>query len=122
MPGRRRKLTKEKIEELFKLAEIGCTQREIAYILKIDESQLRRAYAPEYEAGISKLKESLRRTQIELAKAGNVSMLVWLGKQYLGQTDKLSVPEKLEDLSDDELRVLARRALGSQVTKFPKPA
>lgn len=30
---------------------------------------------------------SIRRKQFEMAMAGDRSMLVWLGKQYLGQTD-----------------------------------
>jgi len=32
---------------------------------------------------------SLRRLQWQLAQEGNATMLVWLGKNYLGQTDKL---------------------------------
>jgi hypothetical protein len=33
-------------------------------------------------------KISLRQWQWKAAEKGNVSMLIWLGKQYLGQTDK----------------------------------
>jgi len=33
-------------------------------------------------------KMSIRRLQFEKAKEGNTTMLIWLGKQYLGQTDK----------------------------------
>jgi hypothetical protein len=33
-------------------------------------------------------KELLRRTQFDKALSGNVVMLIWLGKQYLGQADK----------------------------------
>ena len=34
---------------------------------------------------------SLRRKQFETALAGNVTMMVWLGKQYLGQKDKTEI-------------------------------
>ncbi len=34
---------------------------------------------------------SLRRLQWKAAKENNVTMLIWLGKQYLGQTDKQEV-------------------------------
>ena len=34
---------------------------------------------------------SLRRKQYELAMAGNATMLIFLGKQYLGQSDKREV-------------------------------
>ena len=33
-------------------------------------------------------KTSLRRWQYEAAKRGNASLLIWLGKQYLGQKDR----------------------------------
>jgi hypothetical protein len=57
---------------------------------------------------------SLRRKQMELAMKGNVTMLIWLGKQYLGQTDKQQVAGdfhhehdhefQYESLGDEELR------------------
>jgi hypothetical protein len=31
---------------------------------------------------------SLRRLQAKKAAEGNVTMLIWLGKQYLGQSDR----------------------------------
>ena len=33
-------------------------------------------------------KISLRRKQMQIAMAGNVTMLIWCGKQFLGQKDK----------------------------------
>ena len=36
-------------------------------------------------------KIALRKKQIEMAMDGNVQMLIWLGKQYLGQQDKQEV-------------------------------
>ena len=36
-----------------------------------------------------KEKIELRQKQWELAMMGNVQMLIWLGKQYLGQSDKV---------------------------------
>ena len=35
--------------------------------------------------------ELLRRTQFDIAMGGNVTMLIWLGKQYLGQQDTSSI-------------------------------
>ena len=40
------------------------------------------------------MKLSLRHWQMNAAKSGNVQMLIWLGKQYLGQRD--AVEEKIE--------------------------
>lgn len=36
-------------------------------------------------------KTSLRRAQFELAMKGNPTMLIWLGKQYLGQNEHTEV-------------------------------
>ena len=41
-----------------------------------------------------KEKIELREKQWELAMMGNVQMLIWLGKQYLGQSDKPQVKEE----------------------------
>lgn len=38
---------------------------------------------------LSKMRVKLLQKQFEVAMGGNVSMLIWLGKQVLGQTDKL---------------------------------
>jgi len=42
--------------------------------------------------------ELIRKKQFDLAMSGNSSMLVWLGKQYLGQQEKreLSIPQLAE--------------------------
>jgi hypothetical protein len=62
------------------------------------------------EKGRSILKMSLRREQVRLAKQGDRTMLIWLGKQYLGQSERHEVYERKIDyasLSDEELEALA---------------
>jgi len=77
-------------ELIKKLSHIQCTQEETATMLDVDVRTLQRdeefcrIYKKEHEGG----KMSLRRMQWKAADKGNVSMLIWLGKQYLGQTDK----------------------------------
>ena len=39
-------------------------------------------------------KASLRRMQWKTAQKGNVTMQIWLGKQYLGQTDKSDIKQE----------------------------
>ncbi len=46
-------------------------------------------FAEVYRQKAGKGKISLRRKQYEIAMTGNVTMLIWLGKQYLGQSDKM---------------------------------
>lgn len=70
------------------LASFGCTQDEIAIACGISESTLKRNGREELDAGYAEMKRSLRRWQYEAAKDGNTALLIWLGKQYLGQKDK----------------------------------
>ena len=71
------------------LAAIGCKTTEIATIVGASVDTLDRRYAAEIEKGRTNLRASLRRWQLEAAKKGNVAMLIWLGKQMLGQTEKI---------------------------------
>jgi hypothetical protein len=64
------------------------TQEDCAAVLKISVDTLQRRYLEPYNAGLQKCKASLRRKQFELAQAGNVTMLIWLGKNLLGQKDR----------------------------------
>ena len=52
------------------------------------------AFRSAYDRGFGRLKISLRRQQIESAKAGNTAMLIWLGKQLLEQADKREIREE----------------------------
>jgi hypothetical protein len=39
---------------------------------------------------------TLRELQLKAAQDGNVTMLIWLGKQYLGQSDKQDIKAELK--------------------------
>ena len=84
--GRPRKQIDE--AKLFVLASLGLTTPEIAAVLECSPDTLERNYADQMAQGKEKCKASLRRKQFELAMAGNATMLIWLGKQMLGQKDK----------------------------------
>lgn len=52
---------------------------------------------------------NLLRKQYDVAMTGNVSMLIWLGKQYLGQTDKIESQETFElvtEFTKDETSIV----------------
>lgn len=56
----------------------------------------------------------LREKQFEVAMNGDKTMLVWLGKQRLNQTEKQTIQHNLDNvelskLSDSELEQLAAR-------------
>lgn len=76
-------------KQVEKLASYGLTNKEIAEALGFDDSTLKRKFENFLTKGKANLKQRLKRKQIEVAMNGNVSMLIWLGKQYLGQAEKL---------------------------------
>ncbi len=82
---------------LMSLAAEGYTQVEIATFLGIGERTLSTFLATNPEArdaldrGTILVHASLRRQQIKQALAGDATMLIWLGKQYLGQKDQRHV-------------------------------
>lgn len=78
-------------EQVQKLAAIGCTDKEIGEIVGCSHDTLTRRFKQELVEGRATGKASLRRKQWEVALSGNVTMLIWLGKQQLGQTDKQEV-------------------------------
>ena len=45
-----------------------------------------------------KIRINLRKKQYDVAMAGNVSMLIWLGKNDLGQTDKQELEHKIDEI------------------------
>tara|TARA_Y100000401_G_C8250653_1_gene187971 strand:- start:312 stop:641 length:330 start_codon:yes stop_codon:yes gene_type:complete len=86
---------KKKIEEskVEQLASFGCTNTEIASFFNVNESTIRRGFAEYLTKGRDKGKIRLRQMQWKAAEGGNVSMLIWLGKQVLGQTEQPTLTE-----------------------------
>ena len=76
-------------KQVEKLASYGLTNKEISEALGYDDSTLKRKFENFLTKGKANLKQRLKRKQIDVALAGNVSMLIWLGKNYLGQADKI---------------------------------
>jgi DNA-binding CsgD family transcriptional regulator len=91
-------------EDVYKLAAMGCTDKEIANWFDIDHNTLKYNFANIIAKGRDDLKQSLRRSQIKLALSGNATMLIWLGKNILGQSDNPVDSEANTPLpwSDDE--------------------
>lgn len=91
-----RPLTEINYTQLDKLCAIQCTGEECAAFIGIDYDTLQRAlkrdkkttFTDYYAQKSASGKISLRRRQFQAAEDGNSTMLVWLGKQWLGQSDK----------------------------------
>jgi len=84
------------LELVKKLCSMQCTAEEIASFLNVDadtlDARLKDAgyanFSEYYKKNSSGGKISLRRSQWKSSTDGNVTMQIWLGKQYLGQKDQ----------------------------------
>lgn len=86
-------------EKIFKnLCAIQCTEEEIAGIFECSPDTVDRwckrtygeGFAETYKKHSQQGKVSLRRTQFKLAEK-SAAMAIFLGKQYLGQVDNVTV-------------------------------
>ena len=82
------------VVELEKLCAMQATDEEIAAWFGVSTRTIERRrkvrkFADVMERGRAKGRLSMRRMQMKLLEAGNATMGVWLGKQYLGQTDQV---------------------------------
>mgnify|MGYP003114565514 FL=1 len=85
-------------DEVFKLASYGCSNVEIADFFGCDESLIRKSYSEYIRKGKASGKTRLRQLQWDSAEKGNVAMLIFLGKNILGQQDRLETAELDEPL------------------------
>jgi len=100
---------------------IHCTIEEICACVHVDKvtlySRCKKDLGVDYSTYAAEKrgegKASLRRVQLQAAMAGDKTMLVWLGKNLLGQEDrkKHEVDLKVGQWSDSKVREEARRIL-----------
>ena len=82
------------IKQFENLCGLQCTKDEMCSFFEITDKTLERWCIRTYQKGFSEVfrekrgkgKIALRRSQFRLAEK-NANMAIWLGKQYLGQTD-----------------------------------
>ena len=80
-----------------RLCALHCTVSELSDWFGATDKTLnawcKRTYGKSFSVVFKEKKSggniSLRRKQMEVALSGNVSMLIFLGKNYLGQTDRI---------------------------------
>ena len=70
------------------LYSFGCSTVEIARLHNCSEATIRTRFKEEIERGRENMRIKLRQLQWKQAELGNTSLLIFLGKQYLGQSDR----------------------------------
>lgn len=74
-------------KEVYKLAALHCNYQEIADWFDIPRETLKYNFRDIIQKAYSETNQRLRRAQIDVALKGNAIMLIWLGKNMLGQSD-----------------------------------
>lgn len=89
-------------EEKAKVADLaynGSSYREIGSILGVDGKTVKEHFRRVIDYQRALRRSELRKTQTDLAKDKNVVMLIWLGKQELGQQDKQEKTIRRRDIT-----------------------
>ena len=83
------------LKQVRALGKLHSTVRDCAAHFEVALSTFQAFFAmdsvqAEFEIGMGQGKVGLRRKQFEMAMKGNTTMLVWTGKNILGQTDRMA--------------------------------
>ena len=86
--------TNRDFEQFEALCKIQCSKADICAVMDVKDRTLDRLIKEKYGKTVEEMQDhfraygraSLLRTQFKLAER-NPTMAIWLGKQYLGQTD-----------------------------------
>ena len=100
-------------EHFESLCNLQCTQQEIAGFFKCTDDTInnwcKKTYGQTFSETYKKYSQngkiSLRRYQFRLAEK-SATMAIWLGKQWLGQTDKIETFISDEDLREVTVKVV----------------
>lgn len=122
--GRPRKTwTEADAEQFVKLCGIMCTKSEVCSVMGLDPKTLDKLIAEHFpdmptwgeafEYYSATGKASLRRAQFQLALDGDKTMLIFLGKNYLGQSDQGAKTEEVR-------KPTAKMAAFTSSSKFAK--
>jgi hypothetical protein len=96
-------------DKLNAILQYGANLSDASEIMGVSEDTILRRikkehgmeYATYKNKKMGKVRIGLLRKQVEVAMSGNVSMLIWLGKQHLDQKDK----QEIEQLSQSTIRI-----------------
>ena len=92
-------------KQVEKLAAYGCTNTEIASFFGCSKDLISKSYSTNVEKGKDSGRIRLRQLQWRAAERGNIPMLIWLGKQVLGQTDRkeIEMSTPIDEITFDEI-------------------
>jgi len=74
-------------EQVLELARLHCTIKEMADFFEVPQSTFKDNFRDIITKGRTETKQRLRQAQLKLALNGDRVMLIWLGKNILGQSE-----------------------------------
>jgi hypothetical protein len=101
--------------EVEKLASRFWTITEIASFFNCSDKTISNRFSDIVAKGKESGKAKLRDLQLKSAMSGNVTMLIWLGKQYLGQKDQTETNNNISETELESLKAVAKREMENQL-------
>lgn len=74
-------------DEVYYLASLGCTIKEIAKWFGVSESTMKYNFAEYIDKGYEETKQKLRQAMLQNAWKGNAALQIFLAKNMLGMSD-----------------------------------
>jgi hypothetical protein len=114
--------TPKVLDQIEKLASVMCTLSEIGDIIGCSHDTIQRNQEAKeaIKRGVANAKQSIRKTQFDIATKLNSSiMAMWLGKVYLGQTDKIqntddNIPLPIYDIVEEPKEVIEMKEVKNE--------
>lgn len=101
-------LTDDGVRFIERLYACNCTMEEVAAELGVSVEVLgspanRELNRLARDNGARRFNAEIRQAQRAIMKRGDARMAIWLGKQYLGQTDRLEASVQVERKTADDI-------------------
>ena len=110
MPAHKRIIDEE---EVIKYALVGCYDKTIARLTGIPESTLKRRCGALISEKRAERKYNIRKAQNKALEQGNPALLIFLGKNELGQVDKQTIVDEAKIRELDEAQKAEAQRLAS---------
>jgi len=125
--GKVKKLGRPRIEidwdKFHTLLQYKPTLHDCADIMGMSPDTIERAIKREYKMTfseyrrlkMSKMRMKLAQKQFEMAMEGSIPLLIWLGKQHLGQSDKQETKSEIKHTSPTRIEIVAKTKEPEQI-------
>lgn len=112
----KKKFTEEQIWRIEQMAFDQCHTRTIAEALCLSQDTIKRHFASFLTQKRAEGRAALRRMQMAMSR-NNVTMQIWLGKQYLDQVDKNEQTHGITDALADLIREVSSGSNGLPINE-----